>query len=348
MRSITMLPAALVLAACATAAAQNQPPRVTRIFPATPDERLFALAGRQPAAAIGVTTASGSTVRDTLGVLVSTVHPGSPAEKAGIEEGNRIASINGVSLKLAPADVGDEQMAGIMSRRLVRELDRLKPGDDVDLRVYANGQTKSIKVKTVESADLYRRNVTRADDRATLGLNLAVTGSKRDTLGVFVISVDENGPAAKAGIEEGSRIAAINGVDLRGSRADDDDFMLRMSNVRRLDREIARLKPGDDAELRVYFAGQFRTVKVKTVRASDLPRRNRATTIVGGDHIMIPPMETMPPIDRMRLDIDGLRIGDETRRAVERALEGAGRGLEGVGRALDGIGRGLGRMRVEW
>ena len=60
-----------------------------------------------------------------------------------------------MSLKLAAADVGDEQMAGVMSRRLSRELDKLKPGDEVELRVYANGQTKTMKVKTIAPADLY-------------------------------------------------------------------------------------------------------------------------------------------------------------------------------------------------
>ena len=45
-------------------------------------------------AVIGISTSNGS-ARDTLGVLVSSVHAGGPAEKAGIEEGNRIASISG-------------------------------------------------------------------------------------------------------------------------------------------------------------------------------------------------------------------------------------------------------------
>jgi C-terminal processing protease CtpA/Prc len=148
-----------------------------------------------PRAVIGVGTTSGTTSRDTLGVLVSTVRAGSPAEKAGIEEGNRIASVNGLNLRLSAADIGDDQMGGIMSRRLSRELDKLRPGDEVDLRVYAGSQWKTLKVKTVPPEDLYatsRATVSRrADERATLGINLAVTGSPRDTIGVFVMSVEE-------------------------------------------------------------------------------------------------------------------------------------------------------------
>jgi len=235
--------------------------------------------------AIGVTTTSSTTKRDTLGVLVTSVRSGSPADKAGIGEGDRIASINGVSLKLAAADVDAYDMAGAMSRRLTRELEKLKVGDEVELRLYSNGQNKTVRVKTESPDDVYESpSRRRQSDRATLGLNIGATGSSRDTLGVFVMAVEDNGPAAKAGIEEGSRIASINGVDLRGRRdAEDDDYILRTANVSRLEREIGKLNPGDEADLRVYYNGQFKNVKVKSVRAGDLPRHGRTITILGGD-----------------------------------------------------------------
>jgi S1-C subfamily serine protease len=336
---VALVSVAATLPVAAAAAAQS--PCAMRILSAATVGRGLRVDDARSSAAIGITTASGGTVRDTLGVLVSTVTAGSPAEKAGIEEGNRIASVNGVSLKLSPADVGDDQMAGIMSRRLCRELDRLKPGDDVELRVYSSGQTKTVKVKTVDSDELYRlRTTSRFDDRPTLGLNFAVTGSIRDTIGVFVMSVDDGGPAAKAGIEEGNRIASVNGVDVRARRGDEDEWMLRSSSLNRLQREIQRVKPGDDVELRVYSSGQYRNVKVKAARAADLPRRNRSMTIIGGDRIVVPPVD-------LRLDIDGARIGDEVRAAVERGLDGAGRGLAGAARTLEGISIGL-RNRVQW
>jgi len=297
--------------------------------------------GSRTGAAIGLTTSSGATVRDTLGVLVNTVAAASPAEKAGIEEGNRIAAVNGVSLKLAAADVGDEQMAGIMSRRLCRELDKLRSGDEIDLRVYANGQTKAVKVKAVDSDSLYRSRIsTRIGDRATLGIGLAVTGSSRDTLGVFVMSVDDSGPAAKAGIEEGNRIAAINGVDVRGRRGDEDEWSMRSVSLNRLQREIQRVRPGDEVDLRVYSSGQYKNVKVKAGSTADFPNRKRSMTIIGPDRIVVPPMD-------FRVDVDGARIGDEVRRAVELGLDGAGRGLDVAARALDGVKFGL-LNRISW
>ncbi len=258
-----------------------------------------------PRAVIGVTTTSSANNRDTLGVLVSSVQPGSPAEKAGIEEGNRIASVNGISLTLAPADVGEYDVAGSMSRRLTRELDKLKPGDEVELRVYANGQTKTVKVKSIAPDSLYESPVRRrAADRATLGVNVALTGAARDSIGVFVMSVEDNGPAAKAGIEEGARIASINGVDLRARRGEPEDgAIFRASNVSRLERELAKVKPGDDVDLRVFYNGQFRSVKVKAVSQSDLPRKGGATFIYGGGAMInlpaLPPMPPMPAVPPM-------------------------------------------------
>src|SRR5689334_5949329 len=108
-------------------------------------------------AAIGVSTSSGG-MRDTLGLLVSSVTAGGPADKAGIEEGNRLVSINGVNLKLSASDAGEGDMDGIVQRRLIRELEKVKPGDDVELRVWAGGQTKTVKVKTVAMDDLDRKS----------------------------------------------------------------------------------------------------------------------------------------------------------------------------------------------
>ena len=90
------------------------------------DYQLRAFKNEDPnRAVIGVAVSSG-TARDTLGVLISHVEPGGPAEKAGLGEGDRIVSINGVSLLLSPSDVGDEDMGSAVSRRLTRELSKLK------------------------------------------------------------------------------------------------------------------------------------------------------------------------------------------------------------------------------
>ncbi|HEY4306255.1 MAG TPA: PDZ domain-containing protein [Gemmatimonadaceae bacterium] len=260
--------------------------------------------------AIGVTTSSSATSRDTIGVLVTSVQSGSPADKAGIGEGDRISAINGVSLKLAAADIAEYEVASAMTRRLTRELNKLKAGDEVELHVYSNGQNKTVRVRTVSPDDLYASLTPRRDsDRATLGLNLGTTGSSRDTIGVFVMSVTDGGPAAKAGIEEGSRIASINGVDVRGRReVEDDEYILRTANVSRLEREIAKINPGDDVDLRIFYNGQYKNVKVKSTRTIDLPRRNRSITILGGDTFAgpLPEIVSRIPIDIGRMTSSGM------------------------------------------
>lgn len=340
MRLSAIVPIAAAASAAASVLGAQEP--TVRVFPRVPAPAVWT-SFAQPRAVIGVTTTSDAESRDTLGVLVTSVRAGSPAEKAGIQEGDRIASVNGVSLALSAADVGDREMAGIMGRRLTRELDKLKPGDEVDLRVYSNGRAKSVKVKTQDSADLYRpAALRRLDERATLGLNLAENGSPRDSIGVFVLSVDENGPAAKAGIQEGSRIASINGVDLREhatSKDDDSDMMMfRRSSVNRLEREVSNMKPGDDATLRVYYNGQYRDVKVKSVRMSDLPRGRHVMTIIGNG---LPP--AMGGMGAMSMSINGPEIETRVRRALDEANVARDMALRSVGSAFARIGN-----RVEW
>lgn len=332
----------LFVAVVGTAAlASDAAAQRTRVYAPPPPGggRGFAIAGGEdtPRAALGITTSSSASPRDTLGLLVSAVAPESPAERAGIQEGNRIAAINGVNLRVSPDDAGDWEMGNAMSRRLTRELTRLRPGDDVELRVYSSGSTRTVRLRTADSDSLYgRRRVAqnREDTRASLGIGLGATGSRRDTLGVLVMFVDDEGPAAKAGIEEGNRIASIGDTDLRLSREDASDGFVASTRVRRLQREVANLRPGDEVDLRVYANGRFRTVTLRAARASDIPRQHRGFMITGDGMGVFP---GMPQINGM---VDGHMIGGEVRRALERAMEASGR-------AFEGMGRDFGR-RFEW
>ena len=246
-------------------------------------------------AALGLTTRATGTLRDTLGLLVTSITKDSPAERAGLEEGNRIAAINGVSLRANAADIEDIELSNALTHRLTRELEKVKPGDEVELRVYRDGRTQPVRVKTAEADSVFARrsfvSFSRAqlDDRPALGFGIGASGSKRDTLGVLVISVQDSTPAASAGLEEGNRIAAINGVDLRVAREDAGDSFMANARAQRLMREVSKLKPGSDVTLRVYSDGRFRDMKMKVARAGDLPR-SRGMMIFSG----VGPMSPMP------------------------------------------------------
>jgi len=185
-----------------------------------------------------------------------------------------------------------------------------------------------------------------------LGIGLGSTGSKRDTLGVLVMSVVDSSPAARAGLEEGNRIAAINGVNLRVAHEDADDPGVGSAKAQRLHREVSQLKVGDNVTLRVYANGQWRDVTMKVARAGDLPRSRGMMYF--GDAPM-PPMPAMPampsmpalpptpptgwqirgaPIDfelgpEVREQLEGVRIKlDQLRPDIERMKEGLPRVME--------------------
>ena len=311
--------------------------------------RAYTIDMQTPRAVIGVSTSVSTGSRDTLGLLVSAVTRGSPAEKAGIEEGNRIAMINGVNLKLAAADLGDPDTERLMSRRLTRELDKIKPGDDVDLRVYASGQVKAMKVKTVDPDSLYASN-TRSiyrdlEERATLGLGYGTTGSKRDTLGIFVMNVEDEGPAAKAGIEEGARVQSINGVDLRVSRDDAGDEMVAQTKMNRFEREMNKVKPGDAVDLRLYQNGQVKSVKVTTVPVTELRRNGARTRVLRGG----PGVTIIRHPDAVSIDVNGAEIAATARRAAETAARVAGDRIEDISRVIDEMSRSFnGGATIRW
>jgi hypothetical protein len=160
-----------------------------------------------------------------------------------------------------------------------------------------------VRVKTANSEEFYKRQSATVyrdaqENRAALGVSLGGSGSRRDTLGVLVTGVDDEGPAAKAGIYEGARIAEINGVNLRVAREDVEDAWASSSRAQRLQRELRKVKAGDDVSLRVWQDGRYRAVQVKTVKASELPRR-RMMFIGDAPMPPMPPMPAMAPMAPM-------------------------------------------------
>ena len=341
----------LTLAATAALTALPSGAQDVRIM-RTPRARIESGFDSENRAAIGISTTATGSLRDTLGLMITTVTKGSPAERAGLEEGNRLQAINGVSLRANAADIEDSELSGSLSRRLTRELSKAKPGDEVELRVYREGRTQAVRVKTVDSDSLFRRrdvfrvSQAEADDRPTLGFSIQTSGSRRDTLGVLIVSVGDSTPAERAGLEEGNRIAAINGVNLRVAREDAGDAYVSSAKAQRLQREIAQLKPGSDATLRVYSNGQLRDVRVKVARAGDLPKRSRVW--YGGMGVLaptppMPPMPAMPAMPRVRawpMESVHMELGP----AIEEGLHEAGVQLERIRPQVDQLLRELPAM----
>lgn len=360
-----------MLAAVATPCnAQNREEREVRITRA-PGGGVTVMRGA-PAdrAVLGVTLAEGSRA-DTAGVRLESVDPNSPAAKAGLKAGDLVTEINGVSLKVSREDADDVALAGVAQRRLQRIMSHAKPGDEVKLQVRSGAATRTVSVKTASADELERaagqpqvmteeRIITRGPDgvvterrsggapRGAVGVSIGSAGNARDTLGLFVSSVVTGGAADKAGIIEGERIAAVNGIDVRVPREDVEDAPAASARVDRFVREIQKSEPGKTAALRVWGNGRYRDVTVTVQKAADTPRG----MIIGGDEgdgmlmdlpgLALPQGEMRlrrqggaPQIFEFRLDgpsrgrlrIDGNEI-DIDGQGIERAVEEMGRRLQ--------------------
>src|SRR5687768_7439044 len=154
---------------------------------------------------LGIEVSMSGTARDTLGVLVRSVVAGSPAEAAGLQARERIAEVNGMSLRVSREDVGSQDAQDLVYRRLKREIDALRPGDAVSMRVYngSRGRTLTIRIP-VEVAD-ERPRQDRRDGSALIDLIGSLratqtslheivateTGSVRDTLAQVELEIAE-------------------------------------------------------------------------------------------------------------------------------------------------------------
>jgi PDZ domain-containing protein len=115
------------------------------------------------------------------------------------------------------------------------------------------------------------------DPRALLGLVVGTSGTDRDTLGLLVTEVLRDGPAERAGIDEGNRLAEIDGVSLRIDASDVGRSGPGDAAVRRLTRTLGGLRDAEQARLRVYGSGRYRLV---TVQLSGGPASNVAVATV--------------------------------------------------------------------
>jgi hypothetical protein len=128
--------AAVLAAACLTSslAAQEAAPRG--------EER----------ALLGLSLTLSGSGRDTLGFLVASVTSGSPADRAGIVQGNRVAEIAGVSLRVDPAEVGQSGVDDRLAGRLATVLRQVQPGDAIPARVFSGTRSKMVQLEIAGDA----------------------------------------------------------------------------------------------------------------------------------------------------------------------------------------------------
>lgn len=134
-------------------------------------------------------------------------------------------------------------------------------------------------------------------NRARLGVTVRTAAdSMMDARGAVIEGVQEDGPAAEAGIEAGDVITHFDGDPLVGRYppADDDESEPAIKLI-----DMAReLEEGDTVELRYLRDGQERTAQVV---AREL---NSFTVLGGGDWMVAPRVEVLLP-SRLRIAPEG-------------------------------------------
>jgi serine protease Do len=152
---------------------------------------------------------------EARGVIVNSVTPGGPADKAGVKTEDVITQLDG-------KDVND-------ANALRNEVASKPPGTDVTLTVIRDGKPQQIRAKlgtlTPETAQADQNGQQGSQNAARLGITVvpltpdlaAQVGVRRGTQGVVVQDVDPNGPAAAAGIQEGDVIQEVNGQPVRST-----------------------------------------------------------------------------------------------------------------------------------
>jgi serine protease Do len=140
-------------------------------------------------------------LKDARGALVSSVTPGGAGAQAGLQSGDVILKFNGQDV----ADAGElPPMVGSVS-----------PGDTVHLGVWRKGAERELSVK-LGDANAGQAVATAATEegKARLGLSVRpLTSEERSQVNVpgGLVVQSASGPAAKAGIEPGDIVLALNG-----------------------------------------------------------------------------------------------------------------------------------------
>jgi len=167
------------------------------------------------------------------GALVAEVIKASPAEKAGIEQGDIILTLNGREI--------------VESKELSRMMAATPVGDAVTLSVLRNGKTITCRVS---AGEMQEKEVASLDSpRESLGLTVQnITPDIARELGmdkaggVVVTGVEPGSPASDTGIQPGDVIQGVNQKPVRNV----DDFAAKIASAGKQDTVLLLIKRGNN------------------------------------------------------------------------------------------------------
>lgn len=134
------------------------------------------------------------------GAVVTKVEEGSPADKAGIKQGDVIIAVDGTGVD--------------SSAQLRNQVGLTRPGKTVDIKLVRDGDTKTVTATLSKSSNGNDAATEGGHDNEKLGAHFSNLDKSSplygDVQGIVVTAVKRGGQAARAGLRAGDVIVAIN------------------------------------------------------------------------------------------------------------------------------------------
>jgi serine protease Do len=146
-------------------------------------------------------------IESAKGVLVNSITAGGAAEKAGLQRGDVITSINGTAVK--------------DTNSLRNEISQMMPGTDVKLQLLREGKEQTVSVRLGEAQAARAEGDESRGKGSSSGFGLGVEPLTRETArqlgvgvttGLVVTNIEPSSRAADAGLREGDVIEEVDGT----------------------------------------------------------------------------------------------------------------------------------------
>jgi S1-C subfamily serine protease len=217
-------------------------------------------------------------LNDTKGILVVDITADSPADKAGIRGGDVLTTVDGQDIRLGGDIIAavDNQSVRAMEDLLSYLEEQKAVGDNIELSVIRDGKTQHIDMilsarptQGAENRFQPNQEPKQQQQRPALGINginmtpelaerMNLTHSQK---GFLIEDIISGGPADKAGIRGGYKIANMNGSDFKlgGDIVVGIDEMV-VGTIQDIQSYLDTKKVGDRVQIHVIRDGQEITV----------------------------------------------------------------------------------------
>lgn len=213
------------------------------------------------------------------GILVNSINPNTPADKAGLVGSSKETKINGLTVK-----VGGDVITAIDGQELHKFEDLISylaratvVGQKVKLDVIRDGKPMQVEA-TLEARPATEKTAQTQDAPITGSAYMGVTptditpeiakamGLKDTTKGALILSLDKDGPADKAGLRGGDKPLQINGETIMVG----GDIITAMNgkaveSLKDLRDQLLRANPGDDVKVTILRNGSEQEITVKLI-----------------------------------------------------------------------------------